>query len=484
MKTIKLFNRYILLLLTIAGISAFSSCKDDDDDDDDGGQPEIHYVRLTNPAKADSTFTNAFPGQMLAIIGKNLSGIQKIFINNQEVSFNANYGTSTNIIVSVPNDIKLKGTNPDLPDEIRIETSHGIATYAFHIYSPAPLVNRLAYKYPATAGAKMVVYGDNFYEIQKVVFEGGTGMNVDVAEYAVSEDYKSILFNIPAGIEDGRLAVYCYTDSTSIEFFMNLPPPTIKKISSDMPVIGDLAYIVGDYYVDVTNLNINGEFDIPAEELVISASNDTIYFRLPQAPTKSGVITITATGGNSSSTKVFYPIGNVMLNFNGIGWYSWGDHTESVTADGSKPPYISSGVCYRIFGPQTDPWWWGNMVSSCAFPSSSVIPDDTPVGNLRVRFECYMAQPVAPAFFNMRLTNENRWLENYVPVDMNTGSSVTGKWITCEFSLSAFTTATSYSAFAASGDKDLWICTKGDPAHLSEMVDIYFDNFRIIDITR
>ncbi|ULT24988.1 hypothetical protein KUH03_40000 [Sphingobacterium sp. E70] len=39
--------------------------------------PEISHVRLTDPEKADSTFTGAFPGTMVAVIGKNLDGIQK-----------------------------------------------------------------------------------------------------------------------------------------------------------------------------------------------------------------------------------------------------------------------------------------------------------------------------------------------------------------------------------------------------------------------
>ncbi len=69
---------------------------------------------------------------MIVAIGENLNDVQKVFINQQEVSFNSNYSTSTNLILTIPADLPLKiGANPDLKDELRIETTHGIATYSW-----------------------------------------------------------------------------------------------------------------------------------------------------------------------------------------------------------------------------------------------------------------------------------------------------------------------------------------------------------------
>ncbi len=62
---------YILLAVLFANIALLSlvSCSDDDNG---GGQPVIERVRTTDPALADSTFTDAMVGQMILIEGSNL----------------------------------------------------------------------------------------------------------------------------------------------------------------------------------------------------------------------------------------------------------------------------------------------------------------------------------------------------------------------------------------------------------------------------
>ena len=103
-----------LILLTIMlACNLFTACNDDEG----GGIPVIHHIRLTDPEKADSTFTDVNPGTMIVAIGENLNGVKKVFINQQEVSFNSNYSTSTNLILTIPADLPLVGANPDLKDE-------------------------------------------------------------------------------------------------------------------------------------------------------------------------------------------------------------------------------------------------------------------------------------------------------------------------------------------------------------------------------
>lgn len=107
----------------------FTACNDDEG----GGVPVIHHIRLVDPEKADSTFTDVNPGTMIVVIGENLNNVRKVFINEQEVSFNSNYGTSTSLILTIPGELQLTGANPELKGELRIETSHGIATYSMHV---------------------------------------------------------------------------------------------------------------------------------------------------------------------------------------------------------------------------------------------------------------------------------------------------------------------------------------------------------------
>ena len=123
----------ILFLLIFASVVITPSCKEDGGSD---GAPVIHYLRVTDPSLADSTFTDVSPGSMIVVVGENLNGVRKVYINNQEISFNANYGTSTSLIITVPadEDFLLSGPNPDIPSELRIETDH--PDRSFPIYQP------------------------------------------------------------------------------------------------------------------------------------------------------------------------------------------------------------------------------------------------------------------------------------------------------------------------------------------------------------
>ena len=51
-------TRLFLIGLLVLPFWAVVSCQNDDDD----AIPVIHYIRVTDPAKADSTFTDVNPG--------------------------------------------------------------------------------------------------------------------------------------------------------------------------------------------------------------------------------------------------------------------------------------------------------------------------------------------------------------------------------------------------------------------------------------
>ena len=110
------YIQFPLVLLTILlACNFFTSCNDDEGN----GAPVIHHIRLVYPEKADSTFTDVNPGTMIVVIGENLTNVKKVFINEQQISFNSNYGTSTSLILTIPGDLLLTGANPELKGELR-----------------------------------------------------------------------------------------------------------------------------------------------------------------------------------------------------------------------------------------------------------------------------------------------------------------------------------------------------------------------------
>ena len=238
-----------LILLTIMlACNLFTACNDDEG----GGIPVIHHIRLTDPEKADSTFTDVNPGTMIVAIGENLNGVKKVFINQQEVSFNSNYSTSTNLILTIPADLPLVGANPDLKDELRIETTHGTAIYSMHVLSPAPYITRIATTFPVEVGTPLRVIGGNFYEIQRIYFTTAEGditdapVSTEITEFTVNKDFSEISFKAPAGlIDEGSLVVECYTAAAFTPFRRTALPPSINKVSSMMPITGTTVTVLG-----------------------------------------------------------------------------------------------------------------------------------------------------------------------------------------------------------------------------------------------
>lgn len=491
------FNNMIYklsLLCCAVMMMALTACSDDESGT---GTPVITGVRVTDPTKADSLFTDASRGQMIAIIGNNLSDPKEVYINDQSVSFNPNYSTANSLIITIPADLELIGVNPKLTSEIRVVTSHGTANYSFHILAPAATVSYLDVDvYPIKAGDRIIVHGTNFLEVQKVLFTTADTATVSAAlsnkqdvaslpgvveaKYSVSSTFDSLYVDIPANVpEKGTLMVKCYSSTAYMPFFTKLPEPSAVKFGSNMPVVGGEDFIVGSNFIRISNIDINGEYTIPKENLRISISQDTIYFKLPKIPTKAGSVTVNGQGGSCFVPQTFYPYQNLVVDYDNVGSFSWGTSSKMV-ADGSKAPFTSNGVCYGIVG-LASAWnyWWQQIVSNTSYPGTDVIPASTPVSKLELQFECYTVNPVNQVSIQFILANDwSNTLGGYRPVDKNTGSPVVGKWFSCSVPVSKFSVASTYGELVAK-DKMLGVMVTNQTG-TAENVEMYFDNFRFV----
>ena len=302
-----------LILLTIMlACNLFTACNDDEG----GGIPVIHHIRLTDPEKADSTFTDVNPGTMIVAIGENLNGVKKVFINQQEVSFNSNYSTSTNLILTIPADLPLVGANPDLKDELRIETTHGTAIYSMHVLSPAPYITRIATTFPVEVGTPLRVIGGNFYEIQRIYFTTAEGditdapVSTEITEFTVNKDFSEISFKAPAGlIDEGSLVVECYTAAAFTPFRRTALPPSINKVSSMMPITGTTVTVLGQNFMDIASLTMgNRSVDSPSPQwAALPKFRASILWRISCSTTMTSVPSHGADLPQPSQPTVRYP---------------------------------------------------------------------------------------------------------------------------------------------------------------------------------
>lgn len=475
----------ILLLTLLFVCNTFTSCNDDEG----GGSPIINGIRLVDPLKADSTFTDVNPGTMVVVMGENLNDIKKVFINEQQISFNVNYGTSKNIIITIPSDIKLTGANPELKGELRIETSHGIATYTMHVLSPAPYITRLATTFPVDQGTPLRIVGGNFYEIQRIYFTTAeeditdAPVSVEIKDYVVSKDFDEIRFNAPAGlIDNGSLVIECYTASTFTPFRRTALPPTINKISSMMPITGTTVTVLGQNLMDIASITMGNRM-VDLSTLWVSEENDKLTFTMTRAPQGRCSLAITTIGG-TAEVKDFYPSENLVLNYDNIGGFSWGGQAASVTADGTAAPFFSDGNCYRLSGeiPAWN-WWWGQLQNNAVWDiDASFIPLSTPTSDIDLQFECFVAKEYGegPVLRLYLKGNEGHNLTNYKPISNFTGKTEIGQWMQCSIPLSSLVDESTWGDFKNRDGSELALQMTNPTGNGPFNIEMYFDNFRIV----
>lgn len=480
------YIHFPLVLLTILlACNLLTACNDDEG----GGVPVIHHIRLINPEKADSTFTDVNPGTMIVVIGENLTDVKKVFVNDQQVSFNSNFSTSTNLILTIPGDLLLTGANPELKGELRIETSHGTAIYSMHVLSPAPYITRLMTKFPVEAGTSLRVIGGNFFEIQRVYFTTAVEditnapISVEVTDYTVSKDFDEISFSAPAGlIDEGSLVVECYTAAAFTPFRRTALPPTINKVSSMMPITGTTVTVQGQNFMDIASITM-GNRSVDLSTITISEANDMITFIMPRAPQGTCTLTITTMGG-TAEVPGFYPLENVVLNYDNIGSFVWGGQAAPVTADGSAAPYFSDGQCYQIAGELSAwNWWWGQLQNSAVWSiDAAFLPTATPTATLLLQFECFVAQEYGegPVFRIYLKGNEAHNYTDYRPVSDFTGQTEVGQWMQCSIPLSSLVDEATWGEFLIRGGDELAIQMTNPTGNGPFNLEFYFDNFRVV----
>lgn len=463
-----------------------------DDNEDGSGAPVIHSVRMTDPDKADSTFTEASPGQMIVVQGENLDGAREVYINNQSVGFNSNYNTSTHLICTIPSDLELVGANPEFPAEIRLVTPCGTATYAFYVLSPAPSISRYEVdltltdegNYEVVPGQELVIHGSNFYDVERVYLSETDPLNLDtivgqtydMQAYEINSAYNQITVHMPLVVfRTGWLVVQCRQGIASYGFSATVPAPELIGISSDMPVPGTVVTLYGRNLLEVQYVDVNGEYTIPATDLSVSPEQDEVSFLLPTTPQNSGKLGIVTMGGRAEID--FYPYELLVLDFDTTpAYWSWGDHqVDASTAQYGPKQY--NGNYYGVEGTVTDQWWWGNLYfAGVTYPTA--LDGNTPVADIDVRFECYQALDVLGTTFTMKFCELE--IANYAPVDYLTGDSPICSWFTCSIPLSSFTTANTYADFCALCDGNFNINTRPSSEVLNQNISVYFDNFRFV----
>ena len=421
MKVIFNIKATVLALFAVMAMQfCLTACSDKDSSS--SGTPVITAVRVCDPEKADSTFTKSSQGQIIAIIGENLNDAIYVYINDQKVYFNPTMNTDHSIIVTVPsesNGFKLTAFNSELRDEIRVETSHGTAVYAFKVLGGYPSITRVQADYPRKTGDALKVYGTNLEAIEKVYFtdieasvldttawETPGGNHIDVTNYETlvmdhhlntktqayetTSEFKMNIPEIP--YDKGSLVFECAAGVAYIAYSKTPGMPVITSISSDMPVLGETLTITGREFVQVQTVTY-GDVELTQGNFTVAESEDAITFTVTKVPSEGSnpEIAITTPGGTVKAP--FYNYSCLLNGFEGTcADMGWSPNAQYVTNSETLIGGTGTVAHFDSYGQ-----WWGQMCffskdwdfNPFTLPGYDVIPADAPMSKIYLAFEVY-----------------------------------------------------------------------------------------------
>ena len=480
----------LVSLMAVCATLTLTACSDDDNE---GGQPVIERVRLTDPEKADSAFTVGRLGQMILIEGHNLGHALNIYINNQDCYFNANYNTDTHIIMTIPSDLIVYGQDNTLPMEIRVETTHGTAIYAFHVIAGVPTID--FYKADMEEneqgipeiqpGQIMELHGSLFHEIQSIYVAGLDTMKLaDCPSWEVNDSCTVAYVKMPNVIPaNGIMVMECFSGTAYCGFSKSPMKPELYDISSDMPIPGQTITLFGKYLADLTSINIGGEIDIDINTVTVSAEMDKVTFTMPDklpSTAANGTIRLKTLGGVAELP--FYRYDWILEDFDGNGTnqnWNWGTDTRGGWWDPAT--FTVSPVSGNWLGFENYTGWWDHNVQFNGKQAPKGSDASTPLSDLELRYEVYLPE-IPSATCYSKITFMGAEVDKIAIADRITGQATAGEWMSVAISLTQFGTGT-YGDLVGSApgdDGNFKIYHSYD--EIGIWFSIVYDNFRIYQI--
>ena len=278
-----IYKYSILLFIAFGMTGIIVSCSDDDAPN--GGNPMIRYVRITNPASADSLLVAAGQGQMIAIMGENLGDVRQLWFNDQRATLNPSFITNNTIITRVPAQIPTVITN-----KAKLIFGNGKELlYDFSVDISEPVIDYMKSEYVNTDDVALI-YGDYFYEPLTVTFTGGAEGEL----VSVSDNVMEV--KVPAGAQPGPITISSNFGVTESEFWFRDNRNIVASFDGTTNGLWHgPAYIVSS---DDDIEPINGKFirmkrDLSAWgwfELYVGPSNSDVALELKNIPAEAATV--------------------------------------------------------------------------------------------------------------------------------------------------------------------------------------------------
>jgi hypothetical protein len=305
---------------------------------------DISDVNFTiTPPAAGPTITSFTPtggqaGTVVTVLGSNFTGATAVRFNGATASFTVN--SATQLTATVP-----AGATTGA---ITITGPTGSATSAVpFVVGPAPVITSFTPS-AAAVGASVVITGTNFTGATQVTFNG-----TPATAFAVNSATQ-ITATVPAGSTTGPVAVTTpVSTGVSASNFVVIPAPVVLSFTPAGGLSGAVVVLSGFNFTGTTRVTFNGT---AAPNFTVDSDTQLTVTVPPGATT--GVITLTAAGGEGSSTTSFIipPANDLCANAQPLGCNQTVTGTTIGATAGGDPtanclePVDAGGVFYSIVG--------------------------------------------------------------------------------------------------------------------------------------
>lgn len=325
-----------LFLICVFSTQFFTGCNKDNDMSE--AVPEIQYIRMNDPAKADSLLVSASLGDVIVLVGKNLGNVQDIWFNDKKAKLNTSYITDATIVLTIP-----KSIPTTVSDSITLLTYSGIrAQYPFKVQVPPPFVRAMQCEY-LNAGEEAIIYGNYFLDdpVKKlqVFFPGNiegevTDIQLTQVKVIVPDGVGTGPISIKSLYGKGTSSFYFRDDRNIILNFDNLTAaggwrPGVIGNSDPDPISNNYVIFNGEFKGDLSTWNedafsfnlwnqSNGRPDVPfyAENL----DGAVLKFEcIVTEPWKAGALQMIFTPYSTSGTNSYIADDNVPRGL----WMPW-----------------------------------------------------------------------------------------------------------------------------------------------------------------
>ena len=267
MKKMYIYKSFLFVAVISMVMVFASSCKNNDNDN--GGAPYISYIRVSNPASADSLLEAGSLGQMIAIVGGNLGNTRQVWFNDQESLLTPTYMTNTVVFATIPS------TRPSVvTNQLKLVFANGDSLlYPFTVVIAKPSIKGADKTSPYGMDCEYVpdgefanIYGQFFYPPLTVTFAGGKTASTEDADdpVTVNTDFTTLTVKVPEGAQPGQISITTNFGTAKSDFWFRDDRNIFQGFEGDpnsSDLFGDLGtsggLIISDQAITSPSVTIN-----------------------------------------------------------------------------------------------------------------------------------------------------------------------------------------------------------------------------------